>query len=555
VSSTSSISPASLRILICDDLSPKAVEVFSEYGITPEISLGMDEDTLVAKVADVDAIIVRSATRITRRVIKAALNLTVIGRAGVGVDNVDCVAATEAGVVVMNTPTGNTTTTGELAIALLVSLARHIPRADREVKAGIWKKKALTGVQLTGKTFGVVGLGRIGRVVAERGVGLGMNVLAYDPYLSAAESSPVTGVQLVEFEKLLATSDFVSLHVPLIDSTRGLISAERIASMKPGARLINAARGGLVDEEAVAAALDSGQLAGAAFDVLSQEPPPSDHPLLGRDDVVLTPHIGASSSEAQVQVALDIANQIARFLLEGRADNAINAPAVSASDLVFLGPYLNLAQRMGSYLSQRLSGPIRKLEVTYLGELESRDTRAVSLALLAGALSHGTDSGVNFVNAPALADERGLRLLEGREPDAGAFQSQIKVRASTKAGGESHLVAGTVFGNRPRFVRVDDLHLDFPPEGHVLVTRHDDVPGVVGRIGTLLGENGVNIRRIELGKAGGADPVEHGGAVGYLAIDANPGPELLAKICELPFIREASLVRLGEASPVSGNRS
>lgn len=555
MSSTSSISPASLRILICDDLSPKAVEVFSEYGITPEISLGMDEDTLVAKVADVDAIIVRSATRITRRVIKAALNLTVIGRAGVGVDNVDCVAATEAGVVVMNTPTGNTTTTGELAIALLVSLARHIPRADREVKAGIWKKKALTGVQLTGKTFGVVGLGRIGRVVAERGVGLGMNVLAYDPYLSAAESSPVTGVQLVEFEKLLATSDFVSLHVPLIDSTRGLISAERIASMKPGARLINAARGGLVDEEAVAAALDSGQLAGAAFDVLSQEPPPSDHPLLGRDDVVLTPHIGASSSEAQVQVALDIANQIARFLLEGRADNAINAPAVSASDLVFLGPYLNLAQRMGSYLSQRLSGPIRKLEVTYLGELESRDTRAVSLALLAGALSHGTDSGVNFVNAPALADERGLRLLEGREPDAGAFQSQIKVRASTKAGGESHLVAGTVFGNRPRFVRVDDLHLDFPPEGHVLVTRHDDVPGVVGRIGTLLGENGVNIRRIELGKAGGADPVEHGGAVGYLAIDANPGPELLAKICELPFIREASLVRIGEASPVSGNRS
>ena len=555
MSSTSSISPASLRILICDDLSPKAVEVFSEYGITPEISLGMDEDTLVAKVADVDAIIVRSATRITRRVIKAALNLTVIGRAGVGVDNVDCVAATEAGVVVMNTPTGNTTTTGELAIALLVSMARHIPRADREVKAGIWKKKALTGVQLTGKTFGVVGLGRIGRVVAERGVGLGMNVLAYDPYLSAAESSPVTGVQLVEFEKLLATSDFVSLHVPLIDSTRGLISAERIASMKPGARLINAARGGLVDEEAVAAALDSGQLAGAAFDVLSQEPPPSDHPLLGRDDVVLTPHIGASSSEAQVQVALDIANQIARFLLEGRADNAINAPAVSASDLAFLGPYLNLAQRMGSYLSQRLSGPIRKLEVTYLGELESRDTRAVSLALLAGALSHGTDSGVNFVNAPALADERGLRLLEGREPDAGAFQSQIKVRASTKAGGESHLVAGTVFGNRPRFVRVDDLHLDFPPEGHVLVTRHDDVPGVVGRIGTLLGENGVNIRRIELGKAGGADPVEHGRAVGYLAIDANPGPELLAKICELPFIREASLVRLGEASPISGNRS
>jgi D-3-phosphoglycerate dehydrogenase len=549
------VTAASMRVLICDDLSAKAMEVFAEYGIVPEICLGMDEDTLVQKAADADALVVRSATRITRRVIESAGQLKVVGRAGVGVDNVDCAAATESGVVVMNTPTGNTTTTGELAIALLVSLARHIPRADREVRAGIWKKKALTGSQLTGKTFGVIGLGRIGRVVAERGVGLAMNVVAYDPYFSSADSSPVPGVRLVELDELLANSDFVTLHVPLMDATRNLISKERIATMKPGARLINAARGGLVDEAAVAEALDSGHLAGAAFDVLSEEPPPADHPLLGRDDVVLTPHIGASSTEAQVQVALDIAHQIARFLLEGRADNAINAPAVSAGDLAFLGPYLNLAERMGSYLAQRCKGPIRKLEVTYLGELEGRDVRAVSLALLAGALSHGTDSGVNFVNAPALAEERGLRLLEGHESDAGAYQSQIKVRASTQAGEESHLVAGTVFGNRPRFIRVDDLHLDFPPEGHVLVTSHDDVPGVIGHLGTLLGESGVNIRRIELGKARRNRDDEAAGAVGYLAIDADPGVELMAQIAGLEFIREVSLVRLGEATPVSGDRS
>ncbi len=555
MSSTHSVSPASLRVLICDDLSPKALEIFGEYGIFPEICLGLDEDALVAKVHDVDAIIVRSATRITRRVIESAPKLTVVGRAGVGVDNVDCAAATEAGVVVMNTPTGNTTTTAELAIALMVSMARHIPRADREVRSGVWNKKSLTGVQLTGKTLGVIGLGRIGRVVAARGVGLGMNVLAFDPYLAAAECSPVEGVELSALDHLLAVSDFVSLHVPLIDSTRGLISRERIASMKPGARLINAARGGLVDEAAVAEALDSGQLAGAAFDVLSEEPPPADHPLLGRDDVVMTPHIGASSTEAQVQVALDIAHQIARFLLEGRADNAINAPAVSASDLAFLGPYINLAERMGSYLAQRLTGPIRKLEVTYLGELEARDTRVVSLALLAGALAHGRDGGVNFVNAPALAEERGLRLLEGRESDAGAFQNQIKVRASTKGGVESHLVAGTVFGSRPRFVRIDELHLDFPPEGHILVTEHDDVPGVVGHLGTLLGECGVNIRRIELGKTSTAAGESKAGAVGFLAIDADPGPEILERVRALKFIRKLGLLRLGEAAPVSGNRS
>ncbi len=537
--------PASMRVLICDDLSPRAVEVFGEYGIEPELRIGMSEDELVEAAPGAHALLVRSATKITRRVIEAADSLVVVGRAGVGVDNVDCVAATEHGVVVMNTPTGNTTTTGELAVALMVALARHLPRADRDVRAGVWKKKHLTGVQLTDKRLGVVGLGRIGRVVAERGVGLGMHVVAYDPYLASAESSPVPGVELAGLDELIATSDFVTLHVPLLDSTRDLISAERIAAMKPGARLINAARGGLVDEAAVAAALDSGHLAGAAFDVLAEEPPPADHPLVGRDDVIITPHIGASSSEAQVKVAVDIAHQVSRLLLEGRADNAVNAPAVDAAELAFLAPYLGLAERMGRYLAQRADGPVRKLEVTYEGELSERDTRPLALSLLSGLLSHGTDRGVNFVNAPAIAEERGLRLLEGRESDAGAFQCLIKVRASTQGGADSHIVSGTVFGKRPRFVRIDDLHLDLAPEGHVLVTSHDDVPGVVGRLGNLLGEAGVNIRRIELGKPsrGAGDPEFP--AQGFLQIDRDTSAELLGEIRDLDFIRDARVVHLG----------
>ena len=539
------VDPASLRVLICDDLSPRAAEVFGEHGIDPEVRTGMSEDELVAAVPGAHALIVRSATKVTRRVIEAADDLVVVGRAGVGVDNVDCVAATERGVVVMNTPTGNTTTTGELAIALMVALARHVPRADRDVRAGVWKKKHLTGVQLTDKRLGVVGLGRIGRVVAERGVGLGMRVVAHDPYLAAADASPVPGVELADLDEVLTTSDFVTLHVPLLDTTRNLISAERIAAMKPGARLINAARGGLVDEAAVAAALDRGHLAGAAFDVLAEEPPPADHPLIGRDDVIVTPHIGASSSEAQVKVAVDIADQVARLLLEGRADNAVNAPAVDAADLAFLAPYLGLADRMGRYLAQRLSGPVRKLEVTYEGELAARDTRPLALSLLSGLLSVGTDRGVNFVNAPARAEERGLRLLEGREADAGAFQCLIKVRASTQGGAESHLVAGTVFGRRPRFVRIDDLHVDLGPEGHVLVTAHDDVPGVVGRLGMRLAESGVNIRRIELGKPARSVGDPERPAQGFLLIDREPDDDLMADLRAFDFIRELLVNRCG----------
>jgi D-3-phosphoglycerate dehydrogenase len=530
------------RILICDELSPAALGILRERKLEPEVRLGLSEDDLVRAVAGVEALVVRSATRITRRVIEAAPSLRVIGRAGVGVDNVDTEAATERGVVVMNTPSGNTTSAAELAIALLLALARHVPRADRAVRGGSWSKKGLTGTEVAGKRLGVVGLGRIGRAVAERAIGLRMSVVASDPFLQD-DASPVPGVDLVDLDDLLATCDFVSLHLPLADATKNLLSRERLLRMKKGARLVNAARGGLVDEAALLEALESGHLAGAALDVFAEEPPPKDHPLFRRDDVVLTPHLGASSHEAQLAVAVDIARQIGDFLLDGVAHNAVNAPAVNAQTLREIAPYVLLAEKMGSLLAQLSDEPIRKIELTISGEIARVDHRHVPLALLCGILRSGIDEGANFVNAPLIARDRGIRLLESTEAEAQSWQSLVKARASTRPRegkvGESHVVAGTVFGRVPRIVRIDDLHVDLEPRGPILITVHEDVPGVVGMLGTALGEERVNIRRIELGPAGAAKT-----ARGFLSLYEVPAAKVVARIAALPPIRAVKLVRL-----------
>jgi D-3-phosphoglycerate dehydrogenase len=558
-SSRASESGAEQRVLICDELAPAALEIFRERGFEPEVRLGMTEDQLVTAVPGYHALVVRSATRITRRVIAAATDLRVIGRAGVGVDNVDSEAATERGIVVMNTPTGNTITTAELALALLLALARHVARGDRQVRKGSWSKKNLTGSELTGKQLGVVGLGRIGRVVADRALGLKMRVVAYDPYLSGSSAQVAPGapeIDLVDLDRLLATSDFVTLHVPLMDSTRNLISKERIARMKPGARLVNAARGGLVDEAALLQALESGHLAGAALDVFAEEPPPKDHPLLQRDDVIVTPHLGASSHEAQQNVAVDVAHQVCEFLIDGVAHNAVNAPAVNAQTLREIAPYVLLSEKLGSFLAQVAGAPIHKIELRVSGEIARKDHRHVSLALLVGILRQGMDIGVNFVNAPLLARQRGIELFESSEDEDEFFHSRIRVRvdcaASSPAGGkrapQCHSVAGTVFGRAPKILSVDDMPLDLDPRGPILITRHADRPGVVGLLGTVLGAQGVNIRRIELGPppetSGRESASEPPLATGFLSLYDEPGPHVLARLAELEPVREVRLVRL-----------
>lgn len=541
---TNRLPPAEHRILICDELSPAAMAVFRAKGFEPEVKVGMNEDQLVAAVPGCHALVVRSATKVTRRALEAADRLRVVGRAGVGVDNVDCDAATERGVVVMNTPTGNTVTTAELAVALIVSLARHVPRADRLMKSGQWTKKGLTGTELTGKTLGVVGLGRIGRVVAERALGLRMQVVAHDPFLTPG-ASVIPGVEIVELDKLLARADFVTLHVPFSEATKHLISKERIALMKKGARLVNAARGGLVDEAALLEALEKGHLGGAALDVFEEEPPKKDSKLVLRDDVIATPHLGASSHEAQHQVAIDVAEQICEFFLQGVANNAVNVPAVAAEALRELAPWVQLSEKMGALLAQVADRPVRKLELTLSGEIATQDARHVPLALLMGLLRHqGVDLGVNFVNAPVMARERGVSLFERRELEDKSFHSSLTVRASGDDDSRAHTVTGTVFGRKPLIVGFDGLRIDLEPRGPVLITRHDDQPGVVGLLGTVLGGHRVNIRRIELGPAAEVPGAGVGLATGILSLYEEPSAAVLTHLRSLEPVREVRLVRL-----------
>lgn len=528
------------RILICDELSSEALDVFGSHGFRPEVCTGLKEAELIARVHDADALVVRSATKVTRAILDAAPRLKVVGRAGVGVDNVDVDAATARGVVVMNAPAGNTTTTAELAISLMLALARNVSRGDRAVRNGEWKLRGkLLGSEISGKTLGVVGLGRIGRVVATRGLGLAMKVVAYDPYLSG-QRSPLEGVELLSLDELLSRADFVSLHVPYSDETRNLISRERLFAMKPGARLINCARGGLVDELALAEALAAGRLKGAALDVFESEPPPKDHPLLAREDVILTPHLGASSEEAQRNVALEIAQQVSEFLLEGVARNAVNLPATSSATLKELAPWVLLAEKLGSTLAQLCDSPIRTLEVSLSGEIARKDTSHVKLAVLVGALRKGCDTPLNFVNAPRLAQERGLALHERPDEESHFLHSLVKARVVSRDG-EVHVVGGSVFGRDPRIVRIDDHYLDLAPEGPLLVTTHVDQPGVVGLLGTALGAAQVNIRRLELGPA---SRTKDGLARGFLALDDQPSPQVLESLAKLEPLRSVRLIQL-----------
>src|SRR4051812_27549843 len=425
------------KVLISDKLSPAAVAIFKERGIQADVKTGLSKDELLKIIGDYDGLAIRSATKVTAEVIRAAKNLKVIGRAGIGVDNVDIPAATAAGIIVMNTPFGNSITTAEHAIALMMALARDIPAANASTHAGKWEKNRFMGVELTGKILGLVGCGNIGSIVAERAKGLKMRVIAYDPYLSLERAADL-GVEKVELDELLARADFISLHTPLTNETRNIISAEAIAKMKKGARLINCARGGLVDEAAVKAALDSGQLAGAAFDVFEEEPAKS-NVLFGNEKVVATPHLGASTSEAQENVALQVAEQISDYLLTGAVTNALNMPSISAQEAQKVRPWIALAERLGAFAGQLTDTSIAGVEIIYEGTAASLNTRALTQAAISGLLKPAL-SEVNMVNAPIVAKERGIRISEVRRDQEGAYEGYIKL--TVNAGDLARSVAG-----------------------------------------------------------------------------------------------------------------
>ncbi len=526
------------RVLVSDRLAEQGLEVLRrEAGIAADVRLGLTPEELRGAIAPYHALVVRSGTRVTAEVIAAADSLRVIGRAGIGVDNIDVDAATRRGVVVMNTPGGNNVTTAEHAITMLLALARNIPQAVASVKAGRWERSRFMGSEVCNKTLGIVGLGNIGSIVAERARGLRMRVVAFDPFITA-EAGAKLGVELVGLEELFARADFISLHTPLTPETRGSIDAGAIAKMKRGVRLVNCARGEIVAEADLAAAIRAGHVAGAALDVFAQEPPAADNPLVGLQQVICTPHLGAQTDEAQLNVAVAVAEQVVAFLLRGAVQNAVNMPSLPPELLAVLRPYLRLAEKLGSLGTQIASDHPQEVHIEYGGEVAEQETAPLTAAVLRGLLASFFDSPVNYVNAPHLARERGVQVVESRTSQPSGFVNSIRVRVRTAAGETE--VEGTVFADdTPRIVNINGFRLEAVPEGYILMLHNRDVPGVVGSVGTLLGASKVNIARLELGRerVGGM-------AVSLIHVDdAVPGP-VLEQLRALPNILSAQLIRL-----------
>lgn len=530
-----------LRVLVCDPISEKGIELLESSGLTVDIKLGLSEAQLIENAPNYEAMIVRSGVKITGAVIEAGAGvLSAIGRAGVGVDNIDIPTATKHGVVVMNTPGGNTISTAEHAFTLMMSLARHIPQAYQSVVEGRFKegRKAYSGVELYNKTLAVLGMGRIGSEFAKRAMGFGMRVVAYDPYFTAAKAKAMR-VELCEtVDEATSQADFITLHVPKTPETKHIINAERIAKMKDGVRIINCARGGLIDEAALLDALKSGKVAGAAMDVFENEPPMADYELLSRPEMVFTPHLGASTEEAQENVGIEVAHSIAGKLLRGEVINAVNMPNLDEATLKIVGPYLELSELLGKFASQIAPNPPESFRVDYLGKVAEKDTTLITRAALKGFLETGATPGsANYLNAPSLAEARGLRVTESRPSESCEFTDMIRVTAGNE--GKRVLVAGTFFGSQPRLVRIDEHTLDVSPVGHLLIFKNTDSPGVVGAIGRVLGEANVNIAHMSLSRN------EVGGrALSILNVDSAIDAATLKKILEIPGIQSASTVFL-----------
>lgn len=484
-----------MKILISDSLSKQGIEVLEKAGFTVVVKTKLSKDELLKEIKDCDGLIVRSATRVTADVINAAERLKVIGRAGSGLDNVDTQAATRRGIVVMNTPGGNTVTTAEHTMAMIFAMTRRIPQATASMKAGKWEKERFMGVELYNKILGIVGVGQIGGYLTKLAQGIGMNVIAYDPYL-AEERARKMGVEMVDLDELFRRSDIISVHTPLTPETRSLIDGRAIAKMKPGVMIVNCARGGIVNEADLCEALKTKKVAAAAFDVFDQEPVKPDHPLLTLDNFVCTPHIGASTAEAQENVAIGIAEQIVDYFTKGIARGAVNVPSVPPELLPQLQPYLALAEKVGLLQAQLYEGGLERVTVEYNGEVSSLTVAPLTIAVLKGLLTPILENAVNFVNAPVVAKERGIEVKEVKSGDAGDFTSVIRVRI--EAGRRVHHVAGTLHNRKePRIVEIDTFQVEVVPEGHLLLILNVDRPGVIGEVGKVLGDHDINIARMQ----------------------------------------------------------
>ncbi len=526
-------------VLISDKLAPEGIEILeAAENITVINRPGLSPEELKAQLKGVDGIVIRSGTKLTADILEAAEGLKVVGRAGIGVDNVDVDAASKLGIVVMNTPGGNTVTTAEHTVSMLLASARNIPQANQSLRAGEWKRGGdFVGTEVFQKTLGIVGIGNIGSIVADRCRGLQMSVVAYDPFITAEAASRL-GIELVTLDELYRRSDFISVHTPLTAETRGLVGAEAMAAMKKGVRIVNCARGGIVDEDALLAALESGHVASAALDVFSEEPPPADSPLIAHPRVVTTPHLGAATGEAQLNVALAVAEQVRDFLVTGEIRNAVNVPSVSQETAGRLGPYLTLAEKLGSLQSQTAERVPSEVRIEYRGEVAELDCRSVTAAVLKGLLANCMESPVNTINAPFLAKDRGIQVVEVKNPEAGNFTHSVRITFTTPDG--PNVVEGTVFSDRViRIVRYGEFYLEVAPEGNIVILHNRDVPGVIGRVGSFLGELGVNIAGFVLGRVGSGDE-----AVSFVHIDSSLDAGQLESLRALPDITRAQLVRL-----------
>jgi D-3-phosphoglycerate dehydrogenase len=511
------------KVLISDKLSDAAVQIFKDRGIdvTFDPSIGKDKDKLLAVIDQYDGLAIRSATKVTEKIIAAASHLKVIGRAGIGVDNVDIPEASKKGIIVMNTPFGNSITTAEHAIAMMFAVARQIPEANASTHAGKWEKSRFMGVELTAKTLGVIGAGNIGGIVCDRARGLKMKVMAYDPFLSE-ERARQMGVTKVELDELLAKADFITLHVPYTEKTANILSAENLAKTKKGVRIINCARGGLVDEAALAELIKSGHVAGAAFDVFAEEPA-TENPLFGLDNVVVTPHLGAATTEAQENVALQVAEQMADYLLTGAVSNALNMPSVTAQEAAVMGPWLKLAEHLGAFVGQLTDEPIQSIELVYNGIAKDMNLKALNCAAIAGVMK-ATNPAVNMVSAPIIARERGIELSTTTQDKTGVFDGYIRLVVVTDQ--RTRSIAGTVFSDgKPRFIQIKGINIDAEIGQHMLYTTNKDVPGIIGTLGQTLGENGVNIANFTLGRS-----VREGEAIAMLYLDEQPPVDVLNKL-------------------------